>query len=258
MKKSLIIGRFQPFHAGHAYLVKDAYDRERLPVIAIRDTPYNRENPFSIYERRQMIHQRFGDFIETVVIPDIDEVIYGRTPGWDLREVTPPSELIAISGTENRKGFLSAPHGTIVWITGNTGSGKSTLARALRTYMTPCVILDGDEIRDSVSTDLGFSMSDRQQQNIRVALLAKQLSKQMNVVVAVIAPTAEIRERVGNIINPKWVYVSRGKEPTEDTPYEPPEESQAYAVNPLQTSDTAALNVAAWLELDGGNYDPVE
>jgi hypothetical protein len=128
---------------------------------AIRDTPYNRENPFSIYERRQMIHQRFGDFVETVVIPDIDEVIYGRTPGWGLREVEPPNELIAISGTENRKGFLSAPKGNIVWITGNTGSGKSTLARALRIHLTPCVILDGDEIRDSVSTDLGFSMEDR-------------------------------------------------------------------------------------------------
>jgi cytidyltransferase-like protein len=251
MKKSLIIGRFQPFHAGHAYLVKDAYDRGREPVIAIRDTPYNRENPFSIYERRQMIHQRFGDFVETVVIPDIDEVIYGRTPGWGLREVEPPNELIAISGTENRKGFLSAPKGNIVWITGNTGSGKSTLARALRIHLTPCVILDGDEIRDSVSTDLGFSMEDRMTQNERVAKLALQMSKQMNVIVAVIAPTSEIRARIAEIIKPKWVYVQRGLRPTSKTPYESPKGIGAYAVDPNWPADRAAIEVAAWLETEG-------
>jgi len=222
-------------------------------VVAIRDTPYDRDNPFSVYERRKMIHDRFGDFVETIVIPDIDEVIFGRSPGWGLREVEPPDDLIAISGTDNRKGFLSAPNGTIVWITGNTGSGKSTLARELRQHMMPCIILDGDEIRDSVSTDLGFSMHDRQQQNIRVALLAKQLSKQGNVIVAVIAPTAEIRERVENIINPMWVYVSRGPEPTAETPYEPPTEvkGNVYAVSPHVPADSAAVEVAAWIEFGG-------
>lgn len=249
-KKSLIIGRFQPFHAGHAYLVKDVYDRGREPVIAIRDTPYNRENPFSIYERRAMIHQKFGDFVETIVIPDIDEVVYGRTPGWGLREVEPPNELIAISGTENRKGFLSAPKGMIAWITGNTGSGKSTLARALRTYMTPCLIIDGDEIRESVSTDLGFSMEDRMKQNERVAKLAMQVSRQMNVIVAVIAPTDDIRRRIETIINPRWIYVSRGAEPTSETPYEPPEPTEVYFVDPHKTADSAALDVAAWLGVE--------
>lgn len=252
LKRSLIIGRFQPFHEGHAYLIKDVLDRGRMPVVAIRDTPYDRNNPFSIYERRKMIHERFGDFVDTIVFPNIDEVIFGRSPGWSLREVEPPADLIAISGTENRKGFLSAPHGTIVWITGNTQSGKSTLARELRQHMMPCIILDGDEIRESVSTDLGFSMSDRLQQNIRVALLAKQLSKQGNVIVAVIAPTAEIRERVENIINPYWVYVSRGPEATERTPYEPPKGIDRLLEMPTHVPvDTAARVVSDWLELGG-------
>ncbi|MCK5548800.1 MAG: dephospho-CoA kinase [Thermoplasmata archaeon] len=252
LKRSLIIGRFQPFHEGHAYLVKDVFARGRMPVVAIRDTPYDRDNPFSIYERRKMIHARFDDFVDTLVLPNIDEVIIGRSPGWTIREVEPPDDLIAISGTENRKGFLSAPHGTIVWITGNTGSGKSTLARELRQHMMPCIILDGDEIRDSVSTDLGFSMHDRQQQNIRVALLAKQLSKQGNVIVAVIAPTAEIRERVENIINPMWVYVSRGPDATEETPYEPPVDMERLLEMPKHVpAERAALIVADWLEMEG-------
>lgn len=251
-KKSLIIGRFQPFHEGHAFLIQDAYDRGRLPIVAIRDTPFDSDNPFSIHERRMMIHHRFGDFVETIAIPDIDEVIYGRTPGWSLREVVPPDNLASVSGTAHRKGFLNSPKGAIVWITGNTMSGKSTLARELRRYLMPCVILDGDEMRDSISTDLGFSISDRQQQNIRVALLAKQLSKQGNVIVAVIAPTAEIRERVGNIIKPWWVYLSRGPEATPLTPYEPPEPGPAVlGVPPEATAERAARLVCDWLEERG-------
>jgi len=250
MKRSLIIGRFQPFHDGHAWLVQDVHDRGRMPVVAIRDTPYDKNNPFSIHERRKMIHGRFGDFVETIAIPDIDEVVYGRSPGWALREVKPPEGIALVSGTEHRKGFISTQRGMVVWITGNTGSGKSTLARALRQYMMPCVILDGDEMRATISSDLGFSMEDRSLQNARVAGLAAELSKQVNVIIAVIAPTAQIRHDIGLHVETKWVYVSRGREPTKDTPYEPPDEiKHLNRVDPLLTPETAALNVAAWLEL---------
>jgi len=94
----------------------------------------------------------------------------------------------------------------IIWFTGTSKAGKTTLARLLQKEW-PCIILDGDEMRDSVSLDTGFSREDRREHNFRVARLARELVKQMNVVVSVIAPMREVREEISRICNPQWVYI---------------------------------------------------
>jgi len=63
----------------------------------------------------------------------------------------------------------------VIWLTGHSGVGKTTIAKELG-YL----YLDGDEMRESISTE-GFSREDRRIHNIRVAKLAKELSKQRTV-----------------------------------------------------------------------------
>jgi adenylylsulfate kinase len=62
--------------------------------------------------------------------------------------------------------------GTVIWLTGLPSSGKTTLAeliaRLLKEHATPVEVLDGDEIRRSISADLGFSAKDRQEHAVRV------------------------------------------------------------------------------------------
>lgn len=96
----------------------------------------------------------------------------------------------------------------IIWLTGESGSGKTTLAKALQREW-PCIILDGNEMRDSVSLGAGFSKEDRAEHNYRVARLAKVISKQLNVVVSVIAPMKNVREVIDEICSPVWIYVKR-------------------------------------------------
>lgn len=94
----------------------------------------------------------------------------------------------------------------IYWLTGTSGAGKTTLARHIQKSW-PCVILDGDEMRDSISLGAGFSREDREEHNLRVARLAKELVKQMNVLVTVIAPMEETRKKISEICSPTWIYV---------------------------------------------------
>jgi len=113
--------------------------------------------------------------------------------------------------------------GKVIWLTGKSGAGKTTIAKRLQEDID-CVFLDGDEMRKSISTKAGFSREDRKEHNLRVARLAKELAKQKNVVVPVIAPMKDVRKEIDGICSPVWVYVKRELPEREGHFYEEPED----------------------------------
>lgn len=87
----------------------------------------------------------------------------------------------------------------VIWITGIPASGKSTIANLLKDYYQknnlPADILDGDELRKTLSADLGFSENDRKEHNRRVIFVAKLLAKNgVTVIVPLISPYRETRD----------------------------------------------------------------
>ena len=99
---SLVIGRFQPFHAGHISLIQTVLDEGKSVCIAIRDTEVSESNPYSVKEREDMISSVFPQ-VKIIVIPDIDEVVYGRNVGWGIREIRLDAGTETISGTKIRE-----------------------------------------------------------------------------------------------------------------------------------------------------------
>lgn len=91
----------------------------------------------------------------------------------------------------------SAP---VLWFTGLSGAGKTTIATEIRNRLhrngVRVELLDGDEIRSSLSSDLGFSRKDRDLQVQRIGWIANLLSRN-NVVVLVsaISPYREARNK---------------------------------------------------------------
>lgn len=85
----------------------------------------------------------------------------------------------------------------VIWLTGLPSSGKTTLAYELKKYITDAIILDGDEVRNSICTDLGYSGYDVMENVLRVGRIATLLYKQdFNVIVALISPHKEMRDIV--------------------------------------------------------------
>ena len=95
--------------------------------------------------------------------------------------------------------------GAVVWLTGVPGSGKTTVAKALERQLferhIQVFVLDGDNIRPGLSSDLGVSGSDREENMRRVAEVAKLFAEAGAVcIVSFTSPTRAERERARRVM----------------------------------------------------------
>lgn len=95
----------------------------------------------------------------------------------------------------------------ILWLTGLSGCGKSTIAGALEHALIasghPAYVLDGDNLRHGLNSDLGFSPQDRAENIRRAGELARILADAGLIVIAsFISPYAADRLRVRQLVGP--------------------------------------------------------
>lgn len=118
-----------------------------------------------------------------------------------------PKNLYSTSGKvsyEERCRILGQK-GAVLWFTGLSGAGKSTIAIELERELMDrgrlAYRLDGDNIRDGLNSDLGFSIEDRDE-NIRRVSEAARLFKDSGMItlVALISPLRSMREKAKCIV----------------------------------------------------------
>ena len=90
----------------------------------------------------------------------------------------------------------------VLWMTGLPCSGKTTIARKLQELYPKLVVLDGDELRAQSSSN-DFSREGINENNRKVANLAKDFSMSKPVCVSLISPFKENREDARKIIGDK-------------------------------------------------------
>jgi adenylylsulfate kinase len=103
-----------------------------------------------------------------------------------------------------------------IWLTGLSASGKSTLAYALEQDLIrsgrACYVLDGDNVRHGLNSNLGFSEIDRAENIRRIAEVAKLFNEAgLIVIAAFISPAVADRKIACDIIGDDFfreVYVS--------------------------------------------------
>lgn len=101
-------------------------------------------------------------------------------------------------GPDARESLLGHK-GAVVWLTGLSGSGKSSVAKELEKilFSAGCLayVLDGDNLRHGLCSDLGFSMGDRSENIRRAAEVAALMADAGAIVVsAFISPLRKDRE----------------------------------------------------------------
>lgn len=95
--------------------------------------------------------------------------------------------------------------GMVFWLTGLSGSGKSTIAVEVEKKLFDAgylvYLLDGDNIRQGLNADLGFSIEDRKENLRRIAQVAALFKDAGFIVItSFISPLSEAREYARRII----------------------------------------------------------
>lgn len=93
--------------------------------------------------------------------------------------------------------------GTTIWLTGLSGAGKTSIAEEIksREAMGNIVIIDGDELRKGINSNLGFSDKDRNENVFRASHICKILNDNgIDVMACIMSPTEEQRRLAKSII----------------------------------------------------------
>ena len=98
MKYSMFIGRWQPWHKGHRWLIDQRLNENKNVLICIREVSKDDKNPYNPIEVKENVEKELKDLIDSqkvkvIIIPDIESVNYGRGVGYDIIELVPPSDI---------------------------------------------------------------------------------------------------------------------------------------------------------------------
>lgn len=138
-----------------------------------------------------------GSFI--LIDPDTN----GTVAAGMVRDTTPAASRSASPNAVRHTNLVTTEDrlskGSTVWFTGLSGSGKSSVAmlveRKLIELGRPAYVLDGDNLRHGLNSDLGFSMADRSENLRRLAHIATLMADSGQIVlVPAISPLEEHRE----------------------------------------------------------------
>jgi adenylyl-sulfate kinase len=172
---------------------------------------------------------------------------------------------------------LGGQRGAVLWFTGLSGSGKSTIANAAEHRLNQAgkltYLLDGDNVRMGLCADLGFSASDRKENNRRMAHLAR-LFWDANVItfVSFISPFRHERELARGLVGGDFVEifvdtpleVCEGRDPKGlygrarkgeireftgiSSPYEPPEKPEITLRTAEETVEQCVERILSYLK----------
>jgi sulfate adenylyltransferase len=186
----------------------------------------------------QALMRQFADELDITMVPFRNMVyVEDQAQYVPQDELTEGARVLELSGTELRRRlqegieipeWFSFPEvvaelrrthparhkqGFTVFFTGLSGSGKSTVANALMVKLMemggrPVTLLDGDRVRQHLSSELGFSREHRDLNILRIGFVASEITRNGGIAIcAPIAPYATTRRQVREMVEPLGGFI---------------------------------------------------
>ena len=101
-----MLGRWQPWHAGHQKLFEETLKKTGQVNIMVRDVKGVDDNPFDFETVKKNIEERLNPEFEgqfkIMLVPNITNICYGRGVGYKIEEIVLDEETQKISATKIR------------------------------------------------------------------------------------------------------------------------------------------------------------
>ena len=101
-----MLGRWQPWHAGHQKLFEEILKKTGQVNIMVRDVKGVDDNPFDFETVKKNIEDRLNPEFEgqfkIMLVPNITNICYGRGVGYKIEEIVLDEETQKISATKIR------------------------------------------------------------------------------------------------------------------------------------------------------------
>ena len=101
-----MLGRWQPWHAGHQKLFEEILKKTGQVNIMVRDVKGVDDNPFDFETVKQKIEERLNPKYEgrfkIMLVPNVTNICYGRGVGYKIEEIVLDEETQKISATKIR------------------------------------------------------------------------------------------------------------------------------------------------------------
>ena len=101
-----MLGRWQPWHAGHQKLFEETLKKTGQVNIMVRDVKGVDDNPFDFETVKKKIEERLNPEFEgrfkIILVPNITNICYGRGVGYKIEEIELSEEIQKISATKIR------------------------------------------------------------------------------------------------------------------------------------------------------------
>jgi len=217
----------EPLRVGHLYNLRLATQDVKCEVVSIErvmdsstlesksdgreQLERNEIGRLTIQTRGRLVidnHERIPNLGRFVIIDD-GQICGGGTIFGGVytdRTVTKSKNIFWTEGkiTAHARATRSGHRGAVIWLTGLSGAGKSTIAQALERELfqraMQTYVLDGDNIRHGLNSNLGFAPDDRVENIRRVSEVAKLMADAGTVVItAFISPYRMDRSRAREI-----------------------------------------------------------
>ena len=288
----------EPLRVGHFYDLRLATQQVKCQIVSIEQVmdsstletksdgreqlERNEIGKLTIQTRAPLVidnHDRIPNLGRFVIIDD-GQICGGGTISGGVytdRTVAKSKNIFWTEGkiTASARAVRSGHRGAVIWLTGLSGAGKSTIAQALERDLyhrgMHTYVLDGDNIRHGLNSNLGFSPDDRFENIRRVSEVAKLMADAGTVVItAFISPYRMDRRRAREIAlegnaefievfvdaplevcearDPKNLYKkARAGEILEftgiDAPYEAPDDPEIVVHTDKQTVDESVATI---------------
>jgi bifunctional enzyme CysN/CysC len=300
----------EPLRVGHLYSLRLATQDVKCQIVSIErvmdsstletksdgreQLERNEIGRLTIQTRGPLVidnHDRIPNLGRFVIIDD-GQICGGGTIFGGVytdRTVTKSKNIFWTEGkiTARERAIRTGHRGAVIWLTGLSGAGKSTIAQSLERDLfhrgIHTYVLDGDNIRHGLNSNLGFSPDDRVENIRRVSEVAKLMADAGTVVItAFISPYRMDRRRAREIAlegnaefievfvdaplevcearDPKNLYKkARAGQIREftgiDAPYEAPEDPEIVVHTHQQTVDESVATILEQLLPRLRDYD---